>query len=161
MFDKKERKYPHLPRLPLAITKPNAEITKIVNDFVDRFYKHEYTLGIHAVDVPVIYPEESGNLAQFLLNAMDNYLITKDKPDANSEWACKLFALITQAYGAKVIDTGDAGKLKNCAEENQRLRDVQVKLEAEILRLKSENDELHKILDVFGAESDVTANTEK
>ena len=149
-----------IPILPLRITKPNAEVTQIVNDFFDRFYKHEYILKLNAVKVPVtttydVVGIQSGNLVQFLLNALENYVITKGKPDENAQWACFLFGLITTAYGANVIDAGDAMKAKKCEEENLRLRDIQVKLEVEILKLKKDNEDLHKALDKFGGRSNV------
>jgi predicted nuclease with TOPRIM domain len=48
---------------------------------------------------------------------------------------------------AKLID-----KFKECQDENKQLKETKIQLEAEILNLKAENEELHKAIENLGGE---------
>jgi transcriptional regulator with PAS, ATPase and Fis domain len=104
-----------------------------------------------------------GTLADLLGKAMACYQFHRDDKSVFSvirtESAYDLLNLIERARAYNVIkEVNVTNKLTECQEQNQRLKDNQQKLETEILRLKRENEELHKALDLFGGRSDVAGD---
>jgi hypothetical protein len=153
--------YSNYAKLPYVVTKATTEVIQKVEDFVEHYYKAERVIRKRAFSIPCTIDGQRSNIGQYLVNTIANYVVTKGNQEENDVWAIKCFNLITGALAAHVIDTGDAEKLAKVEEENKRLRDIQQKLETEVLDLKQENKELHKILDNFGVSNNVTEEPKK
>jgi cell shape-determining protein MreC len=71
--------------------------------------------------------------------------------------AYELLDIIEKARTHGVVkEINLTSKLKECQEQYEQLKERANKLEMEITRLKVQNEQLHKALDLFGGRSSVT-----
>jgi hypothetical protein len=96
--------------------------------------------------------------ADLLGLAMSKYMLYKDDPPSQTQMdvTYDLLDCINRGRTWGVIkSTNLTNKLKDCQEQNSKLKERADKLETEVSKLRTENKELHQALDRFGGRSDV------
>jgi hypothetical protein len=119
--------------------------------------------------------KEEHSLAELLSCAIGNYQVVKDCVHRFHELKTPN-PLVRQALDSRLSDSADellryikrsrvygviedrnlTNKLKEYEKQNLKLKETVTNLETELLKLKQENEELHKALGIFGDRSNVT-----
>jgi len=159
--------------------KRNRTIIEEANKFVELYENLGYVLKSEAttdfffqtnVMSEGILREEAPkrSLAEWLSSSIndyiwcrENYNIHKDSKDAfirlsNSAYRCLMWKTRAISHNLLIESSGLAQKLKECQEQNSNLKERADNLEREIMRLRNENEELHKALDIFAGRGNVT-----
>jgi len=157
-MDGKECKIP-----TLIQTTPRTDLTsediKKLDDYTSHFYNGDYQIDQAAFKLPCSSNEQAGSLGQFLSMATSNYVATKSDSMSERRNRCAgdLLTWLTHARMMGFIKESISmtTKLNTLEVENKRLKDNQQNLETQVLKLKRENEELHKILDRFGKRTSI------
>jgi hypothetical protein len=137
-----------------------------VENFIKGFHEGDYVISPDARKIEIIDTEQGGKshtVADRLGYAIAKYQCEKDiNPSGVLAIAYQLLDYIERArtHGI-IIPQNLSNSLKECQEQNQRLKDNQQKLEMETMRLRVENEELHKALDKFGDRSSVAEDVQE
>jgi len=143
----------------------HANIFAEVEDFLKRFHDGEtvvspqakkLTMMIPTGAVPGVTSTQKRMFADMLGWLIGAYQLHKDDLDQEKrlDYAYALLDYIERGRTFGLIkDLNLANKLKECQEQNARLKESAEKLERKILGLERENEELHEVLDQFGGRS--------
>lgn len=156
-------------------TKVNDSPTVLaqVEDFIKHFHDGDIFIAPEATTLQIEIPAgammgftsyETRSYADMLGWLIGVYQLWKDDPTQvgrKRECAYHMLDFIERGrvYGI-IKNLNLTNKIKECQEQNQRLKDNQQKLEEKILELERNNQELHKALDVFGGRSDAESAEE-
>lgn len=145
-----------------ALEKPSTVINE-VEDFIRRFHDGDSVVTSNAQKMIYTIPKESKlgltstrqkSYADLLGWAIAAYQFHKDT-STDHERLLMAYELLDEiergrTHGVIKDNIKQVEKFKYCQDENKQLKETKIQLEAEILKLKEENEELHKALENLG-----------
>ena len=146
----------------------NSAVLDEVEDFIKRFHSGDILITPQAKTIQLEIPPkalmgaesyEIRTYTDMLGWAIGAYQYYKDRPELGRQLDCAyhLLDFIERGRTHGVIKNLNLTiKLKECQKENKRLKERAVKLQMKIESLKTQNAELHKALNLFAGETDVT-----
>lgn len=127
----------------------DSKLIAIVDDFVKRFFAGDCLIATPPVDSRVVGRLRNMGLIQMnLANALNLYVTAKSDVSAR---LCLRWITKARSRGMIVESESSFSKSNRFEQENIQLKEENTELKKEILRLKQLNEDLHRIVDNFGA----------